>query len=244
MAKNSRRMDLTIIIPTYNERDNLEKTIAKLTPVLRKAKVDYEIVIVDDNSPDGTGAFAKQLHAQDRRIKPFIRVNARGFGLSLRDGITHAKGKFIIPTSADLADAPDDIVRLYRTIKKGYDVVYTTRFAKGGKIINYPGTKLFCNRAFNYLTTFLFLMPYHDISNGFKAYRKSILDALVIESAGFEINPELSIKSYLRGKTFAEIGVSWTGRTSGLSKLNLIKVGPRYVAMVLNLYWKRLIHNK
>lgn len=232
-------MDLSIIIPTYNERENLGKTITHIVPVLNKNKIKYEIIIVDDDSPDGTGKFAKKI--KNKNIKVLIRTNIRGYGTAIRDGIMLSSGKFIIATSADFCDDPKDIIKLYNEIKKGYDVVYTTRFSKGGKIINYSLLKTLSNRAFNYLTSLIFLMKYKDISNGFKIYRKDLLDSINLESEGFEINPELAIKSYLKGKRFSEIGVTWIGRQSGLSKLNLVKVGPRYLKLILKLFFRRLL---
>ena len=237
----TREIALSLIIPTYNERNNLKATLGQLEKALKRNKIAYQIVIVDDNSPDGTGRWAQQQAKQNKHLKVIIRKYDRGFGSAIARGMQESRGKFLVPVMADLSDSPKDIVTMYRKITAGYDVVYTTRFAKGGKAHDYPFAKLVSNRLYNFAVAVLFLMPYFDTSNALKMYNSKLAKSMQLSSPGFAISAEMAIKAYLKARRTAEVGVQWHNRTEGEAKFRLFKTWSAYTRLLLTLFLRRIL---
>lgn len=233
-------LELSFIIPTYNEIGNISECLKEIKDTF--SKVDYEIVIVDDNSNDGTLEFLKKVSSKDKRIRLFVRKNAWGFGSAIMYGIRRAKGEYAMPFMGDLSDKPSDAMKLLLEIRKGYDIVFTNRFKGKNRAYDYPLFKYYSNRIYNNLISLLIGIPYNDTSNAFKIFRKDILDKVKIKNSGFEFTTELAIKAYLKGDKFSEVPVSWYNRKEGKQKSNLIKIGIGYfrvLFMVLSEKFKK-----
>ena len=221
-AKRTSAVQLSVIIPAHNEAPNLRWLLPQLVGTLRQRDISYEIIVLDDHSTDETPSVLTELLKHLDGIKVIQRQGEKGFGRTLREGFEQARGEVVIPFMGDASDDPLDIPRLYDKIQEGYDVVYGSRFIKGGKISGYPFLKLIANRLGNLLVRTLFRIPEKDITNALKAFRKGTLISLFpIEATEFNITLELAIKTHLRGYRYTSIPVRWEGRTSGISNFTL-----------------------
>jgi len=138
----------------------------------------------------------------------------------------------------DLSDDPGEIPRLIEALDEGFDMAIGSRFLPGSSVEGYSTLKMLANRCFNIFAATVFGLQVKDLTNAFKAYRREVLNAIHIDSEGFEINAEIPIKAHLLGFTMTEVPVGWRGRVKGVSKLRLSQMGPRYLRVVFNL----LIH--
>jgi len=154
--------------------------------------------------------------------------------------LRNAKGDIVIPVMGDLSDDPQDILKLVRKIKEGYDIAYGSRFTEGGSTDGYPPAKMVANRAFNNMARLLFGIRHKDITNAFKAYRKEVLDGIGIdnlEASGFDLTVEIPLKAHIMGFTSAEVAVTWHGRERGEAKLKLSQNASKYGKRLLSLFF-------
>ena len=240
-------MKISIVVPAHNEEGNLENLVSKLVPVLESHKEteNYELVLVDDNSKDGTPHIIDALAKENRRIRPVHRTNTPGFGNAIKSGFRESSGEVIIPVMGDLSDDPEDIPKLVQKIEEGYDIAYGSRFVKGGSLQGYPGPKMIANRAFNNLVRLSFGMQNKDVTNAFKAYKREVLEAIGIdniEANGFDLTVEVPLKAHILGFKSAEVPVSWNGRKRGKAKLKLSSNGSIYGKRLMKLFfWGNLV---
>ena len=135
---------------------------------------------------------------------------------------------------ADGSDSPCDVVTFFRTLEKGYDCVFGSRFIRGGKTVEYPKFKLIINRMANLFIQIVFGIKYSDVTNAFKAYRRDVIDGLrPFLSHHFNLTVELPLKAITRGYTYTVLPNTWTNRKGGKSKLKLKEMGSRYLFIVL-----------
>jgi dolichol-phosphate mannosyltransferase len=233
---------LSVVIPAYNEEKNLPTVVAGLQEQLVRHGIPYEIILVNDNSKDGTAAVIAELMHADPFIRTVNRQPPGGFGRAVRSGLDAVRGDIAVICMADSSDDPQDVVRYYRTIQSGYDCVYGSRFMRGGSVSNYPRVKRVVNRIVNRMMQFLFRCPFNDLTNAFKAYRTSVLrDCGPYQACHFNLTIELSLSALIRGYKIAQIPINWRGRTWGCSNLSLWKMGRRYLATLTKLYSERLL---
>ncbi len=233
--------EISIVVPAHNEAENLPRLLEELLPVLDKNTEtrDYELIIVNDNSKDSTGALIDDMGRKNPRIKPVHRYSAPGFGNAVKEGLRNATGEIVIPVMGDLSDDPEDIPKLVRKINEGYDIAYGSRFTQGGSTDGYPPAKMVANRAFNNMVRLFFGMGHKDITNAFKAYRKTVLDSIGIdnlEATGFDLTVEIPLKAHIMGFTSAEVPVTWHGRKRGEAKLKLSENATQYGKRLLKLF--------
>lgn len=172
----SHPMLCSIIIPAYNEEENLPLTLPPLIERLDNESIPFELVVVNDNSTDGTQAFLESFRESEPRLRICPRCPPGGFGRAIRSGLEAATGDAIIIYMADCSDHPEDAVAYYRKLEEGYDCVYGSRFLRGGRCEHYPWGKLIVNRIVNRVIQFLFWCPFNDLTNAFKAYRSHVID--------------------------------------------------------------------
>jgi dolichol-phosphate mannosyltransferase len=233
---------LSVVLPAYNEEKNLPKVVADLQRTLRSEQIPYEIIVVNDNSRDGTAAIIAELMRQDRAVHTVDRGPPRGFGRAVRSGLAAVRGDIVVICMADCSDVPEDVVRYYRVIREGYDCVFGSRFIRGSTLNNYPLGKLIVNRIVNKMIQFLFRCPFNDLTNAFKAYRVSAIRELgELDACHFNITIELSLGLLNRGYRIAQVPVQWHGRTWGGSNLKLWQMGRRYLATLAKLYAERVL---
>lgn len=227
-------MKLSVVIPAHNEEGCIEATLADLSATLGREKIDYEIVVVNDNSRDGTEAILRRMSAADPGIRYVNNDPPNGFGFAVRRGLREFTGGAVAVYMADASDAPDDLVKFFHKLNEGYDCVFGTRWGKGGKTIDYPAPKRVMNRLANWFIQAVMQLRYNDITNAFKLYRAEVIAGIQpLLSYHFNLTVELPLKAIVRGYTFAVVPNSWTNRKAGISKLKIKEMGSRYLFIVL-----------
>ena len=227
-------MKLSVVIPAHNEEGSIEATVTELVQTLAAASIDHEILIINDNSKDQTEKLLKSLCAQFGSVRYLNNAPPNGFGFAVRAGLREFTGDAVAIYMADASDSPHDLVRFYKImLEKNVDCVFGTRWSKGGKVIDYPWFKLILNRFVNFGIRFLFTLPYDDVTNAFKLYRKEVIAGIQpILSHHFNLTVELPLKSIIRGFSYAVDSNSWTNRKAGESKLKIKEMGSRYLFIV------------
>ena len=233
-------LTLSIVIPAHNEEGSIRPVLRALCESLRDAAIPHEIVVVNDHSRDRTGEAVAEMAALFPEIRCVDNEGEGGFGLAVRAGLDAFSGDAVAIVMADGSDPPEDVVRCYRELAKGYDCVFGSRFMSGSRVIDYPAFKLAINRLANLFIKILFRIPLNDTTNAFKMYRKETIDGLrPLLSHHFNLTVELPLKSIVRGFTFSVIPIGWRNRTEGVSKLKLQEMGSRYLFIVLYVWLEK-----
>ncbi|HVN85511.1 MAG TPA: glycosyltransferase family 2 protein [Candidatus Binatia bacterium] len=235
-------MKLSVLIPAYNEENNLPETLDGILAVLRREAIPFEIVIVNDNSHDNTRAIVMERFSRDPELVLVNNTPPGGIGRAIRAGLRHFSGDAVAIVMADRSDSPEDLVRCYRKMLEGYDCVFGSRFRPGSHVTAYPFVKLAINRAVNRMLQVLFLTPCNDLTNAFKLYRRSAIEGIgPLQACHFNITIELSLSCVIRGYRIAELPIDWCGRTWGVSNLKLREMGRRYLATLLKIWFERML---
>src|SRR4051794_3002106 len=230
-------MRLSVVIPAHNEEGSVEQTVRAVVDRLRREEIDYEIVVVDDASTDGTAAIVRRLAAHDPGIRYLLSPYRNGFGFAVRAGLDVYTGDAVAIMMADLSDSPDDLVAYHRLIEAGYDCAFGSRFIRGGATHDYPFVKLVLNRAVNLFIRLLFGHGYNDTTNAFKAYRREVIETVQpLLSHHFNLTVELPLKAVVRGHSYAIVPITWRNRQAGVSKLRMQEMGGRYLYIVLMVF--------
>lgn len=232
---------LSVVIPAFNEANNLANLIPGLISHLEQAEINHEIVVVNDNSSDNTETTLKCLMQTYPTLTYVNNAPPNGFGLAVRCGLQAFKGDAVVIVMADGSDSPEDVVRFYKKLQEGYDCVFGSRFMPGGKAVDYPFHKKIINRLANNFVRVLFQFRYNDITNAFKCYRRHVIDGLhPLLAHHFNLTVELPLKAIIRGYRYAVIPNSWYNRKEGVSKLKIREMGSRYLFIVLYCLIERL----
>ena len=227
-------LGLSVVIPAYNEVGSIEGTLQAFAGALREAGVDYEILVVDDASADGTADAVASFATADPRVRCVRSHNPRGFGYAVRSGLDLFTKDAVAVVMADASDSPSDLVAYWRLLNEGYDCAFGSRFMAGSVVRDYPRLKLVLNRIVNSGIAVLFGHGYNDTTNAFKAYRREVIETVQpLLSNHFNLTVELPLKAIVRGHSFAVVPISWTNRAAGESKLALNEMGSRYLFIVL-----------
>ncbi len=216
---------LNIIIPAYNEEKNMELVEALLVPELKKIKLHWGIIFIDDGSTDKT---LERMNVYKKKYKEKVQIISHsensGLGISLRDGITAARGDIIIPLDADFTFHPRDIHKLLERFSQGdVDVVIGSHFSKEGKTEDIPFYRLYLSKAVNLLYQLLLQQRIASISSIFRLYNAEDVKSLPLTAKGFDINAEILFFLLKKKKKVVEVPVTLTKRRYGLSKLTMRK---------------------
>jgi dolichol-phosphate mannosyltransferase len=217
---------ISIVLGTYNESENISKLIPILEGIFQAQKIDGEIVVVDDNSPDGTGNVVRELGAKYGNVKLFSRPRKLGPGSAHAEGYKHAMGEIIVGMDTDFSHDPNDIPRFITKINEGYDLVLASRYIPNG---NYEVKsfetlkKSLASRVGNILARMILRVPAHDFTTSFRAMRRRVIENVSTESPGNSFFMEFIVKAYRSGFTITEIPIIFKDRVSGKSKLKLGK---------------------
>jgi dolichol-phosphate mannosyltransferase len=242
MDGDSNQLLLSIVIPAHNEEQNLAPTVEELTRVLDDEGIPFEMILVNDNSTDGTPGVAEALAARRPELRVVARKRLGGFGRAIRAGLAIFRGDAVVVVMADRSDDPHDLVRYYRKIEEGYDCVFGSRFRPGSTLSGYPPRKLVANRLVNKAIQLLFWTGFNDLTNAFKAYRRNvILECGPYSSSHFNLTIEMSLNALIRRYHIAEIPIHWYGRTWGASNLSVFRMGRRYLSVLLKLFFERML---
>jgi len=230
-------MNLSIIVPAHNEEDNIAQVISKIEEAV---KTPHELIIVNDHSKDSTADIVNKLSAKYPNLKLVDNTQDKGFANAIKTGFANVKTEIAIPVMGDLCDDLTTIETMFDTINLGYDVVCGSRYTTKGKRLGGSRLKGFLSSAAGKSLYHLLGIPTHDIANAFKMYRKKVLDAIEINSQGFEISMEIPLKAYYLGFKITEVPTVWRERTKGKSNFRIFKLLPNYLKLYIWAILKRI----
>ncbi len=210
-----------VIIPTYNEAQNAEKIINE---VLQQTDI-VEVLIVDDNSPDGTAGIVKKMIESNNRIHIIERERKMGLGTAYVAGFKYAierKFDFIFEMDADFSHNPKEIPIMLSKMNE-CDVLIGSRYVKGVNVVNWPMKRLILSYSANIYTRIITGMPIHDATAGFKCYKRKVLESINIDSLrsnGYAFQIETNFLAYKKGFKLMEMPIVFVDRRVGVSKMN------------------------
>jgi len=215
-VSTARRPALTLVVPTYNERDRLHELTDALFAATAAAGLDLELVVVDDNSPDGTGALADEL-ARTRTMQVVHRPAKRGLGTAVTDGFAVAQADVVGVIDGDFSHPPTLVPKMYAAFMAHQaDVLVASRYIAGGSAPTWTWKRLLLSRAACWLAQPL--SPVRDAVSGFFLIRRSIARAVTIKATGFKICLELIVRGWPR--RIVEVPYRFDNREVGESKMN------------------------
>jgi dolichol-phosphate mannosyltransferase len=211
-----------IIIPTYNEIENVEDIIKAVL----SQNEEFDVLIVDDGSPDGTGAKVKDMMTSNTRIHILEREGKLGLGTAYLTGFKYGLDNgfdFIFEMDADFSHPPKDLNNLYAACKDGADVAIGSRYTKGGGVKDWSNYRLFLSRGASLYVRMITFMPIMDPTAGFKCYRRKVLETLNLEkinSVGYAFQIEMKYAAYQNGFKIVEVPIIFADRIKGTSKMD------------------------
>lgn len=218
------KSDSIVIIPTYNEKENIEKIIRRVFSYEK----DFNILVVDDNSPDGTGTIVKSLMNEfPERLYILERTEKQGLGLAYIAGfkwsLQHSY-EYIFEMDADFSHNPDDLIRLYNACAlDGADVAVGSRYVTGVNVVNWPMKRVLLSYFASKYVRFITRMPLRDATAGFVCYKSKVLQALdldAIQFKGYAFQIEMKFKIWDMKFSVVEVPIIFTDRKEGTSKMN------------------------
>jgi dolichol-phosphate mannosyltransferase len=230
-----------IIIPTYNELDNVQRLIPD---VLSRYK-NVDVLIVDDNSPDGTGDYVESLGNTMQGVKLLRRPEKMGLGTAYIDGFKYALKEdysYIFEMDADFSHDPKEIKNFLKAIKEK-DLILGSRYISGVNVVNWPMSRLLLSYFANIYTRIITGLPVRDATGGFKCFRKEVLASINfnnIKSNGYAFQIEMTFKAWKKGFRIGEIPITFVDRVKGKSKMSK-KIVREAISMVWKLRFKSLI---
>lgn len=217
-------VDSLVIIPTYNERENIERMVRKVMSLSKP----FHILIVDDGSPDGTADIVKKLQLEFRESLHLLeRKGKLGLGTAYIAGFKYGiekKYDYIYEMDCDFSHNPDDLPRLYEAChSQGADLSIGSRYVKGGKVINWPYDRILMSYFASWYVRFILWIGIHDTTAGFKCYKRKVLETINLDSIkfiGYAFQIEMKYKAKKAGFKIAEVPITFTDRTAGESKMS------------------------
>jgi dolichol-phosphate mannosyltransferase len=227
-------LSVSVIIPTFNERENIRILIGQLRESMGAR--EHEILVVDDRSPDGTGAAVEALAKADPRIKLVVKEKREGIGAALRYGYDRGQKDVLLSLDADLSFDTTETAKLLALIDSGFDLALGCRHKDGG---SYEAptlkvkAKFFVSRLGNRVIRAFVGLDLHDYSANFRAIRRSVWQAIHTEENTNSLLLEVILKVQYGGFKIAEVPVSFADRIHGQSKLNLFIEAPKFLVNLL-----------
>jgi len=221
---NSQAGLVSVVLSTYNERENLSKLVPLIETILADNRINGEIIVVDDNSPDGTSGVARELSERYGNVRLLWRPGKLGPGSAHADGYRFAEGDIIVGMDTDFSHSPYDIPRFVAKINDGFDVVVGSRYIHGGQYqVNSLQTlkKSIASRLGNILIHLLSGVPVHDFTTALRAIKREVVHNVQTQSKGNSFFMEFIIKAYREGYKMTEVPIVFRDRVAGQSKLSL-----------------------
>lgn len=214
--------DSLVIIPTYNEKENIERIIRKVfsLPFL------FEILIIDDGSPDGTAEIVKSLQEEYPALHLEQRTGKLGLGTAYIHGFKWAlqrKYEFIFEMDADFSHNPDDLIRLREACLNGADVAIGSRYVNGVNVVNWPMNRVLMSYFASMYVRFITRITIQDATAGFKCYRRIVLETIPMDKirfVGYAFQIEMKFTAIKYGFNVVEVPIIFTDRTEGVSKMS------------------------
>lgn len=228
---------VTILAPAYNEEAVIEDFVKAVLSVIEEG---WELLIVDDGSTDHTPDLLLDLAANHPELRLVTHQENRGLGAALATGFAAAAGDVIVTIDADQSHPLHLIPDLVSGCADA-EAVFASRFVRGGGMIGVPAVRRWISRVGNVALRLLFLSPVRDLTTGFRAYRGSEIRSLRVDSTGFEVQLEISVRLLARGAHIAERPLILENRSAGQSKMRYLAVIPRYgrlIPKLLRIRWR------
>ena len=239
-------MEKLLIIPTYNEKEN----VASIIETVFSLQQNFHILIIDDNSPDGTALIVKNLFSRyEGKLFLEKREGKLGLGTAYILGFRWALArgyKYIFEMDCDFSHNPDDLDKLYKACKSGGgDVAIGSRYVKGGQVKNWPAVRVNLSKGASIYTRLITFMPVKDPTAGFVCYTREVLEAINLDEisfVGYAFQIEMKFAAWKLGFTVKEVPITFIDRKFGVSKMNkgIIKEG---IFGVLKLKWMSMFKN-
>jgi dolichol-phosphate mannosyltransferase len=238
-------LDKIVIIPTYNEKENIEAIIATVLNL----PVKFHVLIIDDGSPDGTGAIVKNLlAAYPSRLFLEERTGKLGLGTAYIHGFKWAlknSYEYIFEMDADFSHNPSDLQNLYSACVNGADVAVGSRYVNGGAVENWPANRILLSKGASLYTRIITFMPVQDPTAGFVCYKANVLKTINLDAisfVGYAFQIEMKFAAWKLGFKIAEVPITFKDRKLGASKMNkgIIKEG---IFGVIKLKWQSISKN-
>jgi glycosyltransferase involved in cell wall biosynthesis len=201
--------NVSLFFPVYNDAHTVRRITEKARKVLSEVADRYEVIIVEDGSPDRSGEIADELAAEYEDVRVVHHEANRGYGEAIKTGFAHCRYEWICFTDGDDEYDVFDLQKLIR-LKDFYDLVITFRYVK-----LYSSLRIFISWIYNYVVRILFRTPYRDISTGLRLVRKSLIDETALDSSSPFIGAEITIKTMLKGYRVGEVGIQTFPRAFG-----------------------------
>ncbi len=216
-------MEALIVVPTYNEAENLPR----LTETLLNLELDLGILVVDDNSPDGTGRMADEMAASDPRIMVLHREGKLGLGTAyvqgFRHGLQNSDARFFVQMDADFSHNPFKVPELVATARGGA-VAIGSRYVAGGGVKNWGLGRRILSRGGSLYARIILGLPLNDVTGGFKCWPRPVLEDLnlaAVKSNGYGFQAEMSYRAHKRGHKLSEVPITFVDRRVGQSKMSM-----------------------
>lgn len=238
-------MKVLIVIPTYNERENVEKIIEEIFKFLPSAN----ILIVDDNSPDGTSEIVKEIMKKDKRVNLILKEKKEGLGKAYKTGFKWGIEKnydIIIQMDADFSHSPEVLPEFIKEIEKGYDLIIGSRYLNGVSVVNWPIKRLLLSYFANVYARILTGVPVRDLTGGFKAWKREVLENLPwekIDAEGYGFQIETTFYAKKLGYKIKEYSIIFIERRVGISKMSK-KIIFEAFFLVIKLFFLRFLKGR
>lgn len=213
-----------VIIPTYNEKEN----VSKMIDTVMLLEGNFHVLVVDDNSPDGTAALVKEkMTSYSDRLFLLERAGKQGLGTAYIAGFKWSLEQgyeFIFEMDCDFSHNPNDLIRLFEACDQGgADLAVGSRYVKGGKVKNWPANRIFISMAASIYTRMITWMPVKDCTAGFICYRRKVLETLALDEVkfiGYAFQIEMKYRAWKQGFKLKEVPITFVDRTAGQSKMS------------------------
>jgi dolichol-phosphate mannosyltransferase len=216
----------TVVLPTYNERETLPLAVARILDVSAAHELGLDILVVDDNSPDGTGRLADDLAAKHPQVRVLHRAGKEGLAKAYFAGFREALAagaELVFEMDADLSHDAAYLPGMVDLIERGADVVLGSRYVRGGGVVDWPLSRRVVSRGGSLYSRLILGLPYHDLTGGFKCFRRRVLEALdfdAIGASGYGFQIETTYRAHQLGFRIVELPIVFVDRTIGESKMS------------------------
>ncbi len=215
-----------VVIPTFNESENIEQLITQVNSALSNSGIEHQIIVVDDASPDGTGDIADKVALTIRNLKVIHRPGRAGIGSAYKETfarvLAESSADVLCEIDSDLSHDPSALPSLVAATESGADVVLGSRYVKGGKILGWPLTRRIVSKGANLLARIILGLPVKDATSGFRAYKAEALrkiDLASVRMEGYPFQVEMVQKCKQAGLEITEVPYTFRQRKMGRSKL-------------------------
>jgi glycosyltransferase involved in cell wall biosynthesis len=229
---------ISIILPALDEEKNIGKVVSEIVSVMTSHRLHFEVIVIDDGSTDET-------YDEALRWGAVVLSNNRtcGKGYCLRRGLVKARGDVIVTMDSDGEHLPNDIIRLLRYLFKGADVVAGSRFMDGSKNFH-SQIHLFGNHLFNFAIRILTGKYVTDSQTGFRVLKRKVVDSLNLQSDGYDIEAEITVKSLRNGFAFKEVPISIKWREYGISRIRMLSDGRKILKTIIASSLSEVVHKR